>query len=240
MAWTKASIVQKLRQLDKAGQKLSYSQLAKRNQKLLSAAVYHFGSYRSAVEKAGIDYANHLRRPHWTKQNIIALIKKAKRKGTDLHWSAVSKRRDELGRAAFASLQPRLFKTWARALHAAGLDADEVQRYRHWNPQSIAFELRSRAAARDAVNSGAVQAEDPSLHAAALRHFKSFDKALAAARIDPDAHRRRQAWTEDRIRSEIKRMSRREPLTSARLRRENMPLYGAMLRRFGSLDRVGK
>ena len=35
-------------------------------------------------------------------------------------------------RAAFASLQPRLFGSWDRALHGAGLDADEVNRYRKW------------------------------------------------------------------------------------------------------------
>src|SRR5215208_7372634 len=145
MVWNQDEIILSLKRLYKAGEDLSYNALARRRQALVSAAAYHFGSYRRAVERAGIDYAQVIRRPRWSKQSIIGLIKQAKRKDEDLHWSAVTKRRDELGRAAFASLQPRLFGSWDRALHAAGLDADEVNRYRKWNKNTIVFELRGRA-----------------------------------------------------------------------------------------------
>ena len=50
-------------------------------QALLSAAAYHYGSYRIAVEKAGIDYADVIRRPRWTKPRIIRLLKEAKQEG---------------------------------------------------------------------------------------------------------------------------------------------------------------
>ena len=109
MVWDKPRIIKELKRLAKAGADLSYNALARKRQALLSAAAYHFGSYRKAVERAGIDYTEVTRRPRWTKPRIIALIKKGKRAGHDLHWSAVTRRRDELGRAAFASLQPRLF-----------------------------------------------------------------------------------------------------------------------------------
>src|SRR5678815_895597 len=109
MKWDKASISARLRKLHRASKPLSYSGLARHHQSLLSAAAYHFGSYRKAIEKAGIDYSEVIRRPRWTKKRIIELIKQARRDGTDLHWGAVTKRRDELGRAAFAALQPRLF-----------------------------------------------------------------------------------------------------------------------------------
>src|SRR5690349_12940380 len=119
MVWDKSRIKAELKRQYRAGANLSYNALAKKNQALVSAAAYHYGSYRSAVEAAGIDYAAVTRRPRWTKQAIIRLIKQAKRAGDDLHWSAVTKRRDELGKAAFASLQPRLFGRWDRALSAA-------------------------------------------------------------------------------------------------------------------------
>src|SRR3954466_9499877 len=102
--WDKAEILQALKKLYKEGKDLSYTQLAKKMQPLVSAAAYHFGSYRQAIEKAGIDYAEVVRRPRWTKPQIIRLIKQAKRDGSDLNWSAVTKRGDQLGRAAFASL----------------------------------------------------------------------------------------------------------------------------------------
>src|SRR5690349_1313112 len=115
MLWDKQRIQEELKRLSRRGDDLSYNSLARRKQSLVSAAAYHFGSYRGAVEEAGIDYATVVRRPRWTKQAIIGLIKQAKRQGEDLHWSAVTKRRDELGRAAFAALQPRLFGKWDRA-----------------------------------------------------------------------------------------------------------------------------
>src|SRR5687768_15344045 len=121
MVWNQDEIIRSLKRLHKAGEDLSYNALAAKRQPLVSAAAYHFGSYRRAVEKAGIDYADVTRRPRWTRQMIIGLIKDAKREGADLHWSAVTKRRDELGKAAFASLQPRLFGSWDRALHGSGL-----------------------------------------------------------------------------------------------------------------------
>ena len=42
-------------------------------------------------------------------------------------------------KAAFASLQPRLFGSWDRALHGAGLDAEEVSRYRKWDADTVVF-----------------------------------------------------------------------------------------------------
>jgi len=67
-----------LKKLYKQGVDLSYNALAARHQPLVSAAAYHFGSYRAAVEKAGIDYSTVVRRPRWTRAAIIKLIKNAK------------------------------------------------------------------------------------------------------------------------------------------------------------------
>jgi hypothetical protein len=173
MKWDKPAITSKLRKLHRAGRDLSYSGLARQHQSLLSAAAYHFGSYRKAIEKAGIDYADIIQRPRWNKKRIIALIKQARREGQDLHWGAVTRRRDELGRAAFAALQPRLFGKWDRALHAAGLDADEIACYRSWDKNTVAFEIRARAQADEPLSSGALQKEDPGLHAAAVRAARS-------------------------------------------------------------------
>src|SRR5205085_10420216 len=114
MVWDKPRIKAELKRLYRSGVNLSYNALAKRRQSLVSAAAYHFGSYRKAVERAGIDYAAVTRRPRWSKLLIITQIKQARKNGEDLHWSAVTRRRDELGLAAFASLQPRLFGRWHR------------------------------------------------------------------------------------------------------------------------------
>ena len=235
MIWNQDEIIRSLRKLFKAGEDLSYNALARKRQALVSAAAYHFGSYRRAVERAGIDYATVVRRPRWTKQAIIGLIKTARRTDEDLHWSAVTKRRDELGRAAFAALQPRLFGSWDRALHAAGLDADEVNRYRKWDKDRIVFELRSRHREHEPLNSGAIQREDPGLHAAAVRHFSSYDEALRAAKLDPDRVRERRSWDRSAVSRGLKSMKRAgEHLSDSAVRRRHPALYGAAVRLFGS------
>lgn len=239
--WDKRRITDKLKALHKAGQSLSYNRLARSHQSLVSAAAYHFGSYRKAVEKAGIDYAQVTRRPRWTKPAIIRLIKQARRNDEDLHWSAVTRRRDELGKAAFASLQKRLFGNWERALAGAGLDSDEISRYRKWNRQSIVFDLKERFADGEALNSGAMQKEDPGVHAAAVRHFGSYDAALKAAGLNPDEHRERQRWTRKKVIAALKKFKRQHPgLPDAAMRREAPALYGAALRTFKTLAAARK
>src|SRR5271169_6844751 len=168
MVWNKSKIKQALLRLHKQHVDLSYNSLARRMQPLVSAAAYHFGSYRQAVMQAGIDYAEVVRRPRWTRSAIIKLLRESKRAGKELHWSAVTKRRDELGKAAFASLQPRLFGRWDRALRDAGLDADKINRYRKWNKNAVIADLRSRLRKGQGLNSGALQRHAPDLHAAAV------------------------------------------------------------------------
>ena len=235
LSWDKSQILTTLKKLHREGRDLSYTQLARRHQPLVSAAAYHFGSYRDAVEKAGIDYGDVVRRPRWTKQEIIRLIKQARRAGEDLHWSAVTKRGDELGRAAFASLQKRLFGSWDRALAASGLDADDISQYRKWDKNSIAFELKGRFRDSEPLNSGAVQKEDPGLHAAAVRHFGSYDNALRAAKVDPAKIRRRQRWSKDEVDRRLRTFSRRHEITDAALRATDPALYGAVLRFYRSV-----
>lgn len=241
MVWDKPRILDEIRKLYKKNVELSYNALAKKNQKLLSAAAYHYGSYRAAVEKAGIPYAEVLRRPRWTKQIIIQLIKDARKKGEDLHWAAVTQRRDELGRAAFAAIQKRLFGTWDRALTSAGLDADEISCYRTWDKTSVAFDLKARAADGEAMNSGALQKEDPGLHAAAVRYFGSYDAALKAAKLNPANFRQRKSWSPEAVVISLKAAKKKHKVIGDSIIRKSDPaLYGAAVRLYGSFGKALK
>ncbi len=235
MVWDKTKIIQALKKFHKQGVDLSYNSLARKQQSLVSAAAYHFGSFRNAVERAGIDYAEVIRRPRWTRTSIIKLIKEAKRAGKELHWSAVTKRRDDVGKAAFASLQPRLFGSWDRALHAAGLDADEVNRYRKWDKNTVIAELKARHRDSEALNSGSIQKDDPGLHAAAVRHFVGYDMALRAAKIDPVKVRQRRIWDRTDVIRGLKQAKKSgKHISDSAIRREHPALYGAAVRLFGS------
>jgi hypothetical protein len=241
MVWTRGKILRELRRLHRAGHDLSYNHLAKTKQSLVSAAAYHWGAYRRAVEEAGIEYGAILRRPRWTKVAIIRLIKEARRRGADLHWSAVTQARGELAKAAFASLQSRLFGRWDKALQAAGLDADDVALYRKWDKESIIYEMRSRYRDGKPLNSGAIQSEDPGLHAAAVRHLGTYDAALQAAKLDPFKVRRRQRWTRKQVIAAIKATARSgESVSDSSVRRNAPALYGAAVRLFGAFTAARK
>jgi len=235
MIWTKENILAALKERFKAGEDISYNELAHSQQALVSAAAYHFNSYRDAVEKAGIDYAAITRRPRWTKARIVALIKMGHRDKQDLHWSAVTKRRDELGKAAFASLQKRLFGRWDAALEASGLKVSDVSRYRQWDKPAIVAEIKHRVSQKKDINSGTIQKDDPGLHAAAVRFFGKYDAALKAAKINPASVRRRKSWSAEEVLRSLKQLARQgEHLSDGQVRREHPALYGAAVRLLGS------
>ncbi len=235
MVWNKSKIKQALLRLHKQHVDLSYNSLARKMQPLVSAAAYHFGSYRQAIVQSGIDYAEVVRRPRWTRAAIIKLLRESKRAGKELHWSAVTKRRDELGKAAFASLQPRLFGRWDRALRDAGLDADKINRYRKWKKSSVVIELRKRFRKGQGLNSGALQRHDPGLHAAAVRHFDGYDQALRAAKIDPAKIRQRRVWVKADVLRGIRQTKKSgKSLSDSIIRRDQPALYGAATRLYGS------
>ncbi|MCE9558014.1 MAG: hypothetical protein K8R88_03600, partial [Armatimonadetes bacterium] len=125
--------------------------------------------------------------------------------------------------------------------HAAGLDADDINLYRKWTRSGIAFELKSLAADNQPLSSGAVQKEDPGLHAAALRYFGSYDKALQAAKINPTSVRQRQVWTKPRVVAELKKLGKKKKsLPDTAVRGKNPPLYGAAVRLFGTFAKARK
>lgn len=237
MGWESGKITEVLRKYHRRGYDLSYNAMQRRDQPLVSAAAYHCGSYRRACEKAGLDYAEISRRPRWTKPKIIRVLKAAYRAEEDLHWSAVTRRKDDLGKAAFASLQPRLFGSWDRALHAAGLDADLIAMYRSWDRATVVADLKALHADNGQLNSGALQKQDPGLHAAAIRHFRTYDAALRAAGIDPASARLRRSWSREQVIAEFRKRRRAKlGVTDTAVRREFPALYGAALRLFGNFS----
>jgi hypothetical protein len=190
MRWTPKAILAELRARHARGKAIGYRVLARKHRSLVSAAAYHFGSFRNAVEAAGIDYLTVSSRPKWTKPAVIRVIKQARRDGKDLSWSAVIKRKSLLRRAAYVAVQKRLFGGWPRALEAAGVDADSSSRYQGWDKTLVVAELKQRSADGEPCNSYAVLCSNPALHAAAIRHCGSFANAVRAAGLGGKRHGR--------------------------------------------------
>ena len=73
------------------------------------------------------------------------------------------------------------------------------------------------------------------LHAAAVRHFSTYDDALRAAKVDPDRVRERKRWDKAAVVRGLKSAKKSGGrLSDSSVRREHPALYGASVRLFGS------
>lgn len=94
---------------------------------LFRKARHRFGSWRKAIEAAGLDYKKVVQRHKWSKERIVAEIRRLYADGKDLSITAVQRNRPDL--LAIAQ-SPRYFGSWRNAIEAAGLDYEMIKRQR--------------------------------------------------------------------------------------------------------------
>jgi hypothetical protein len=187
--WTRKSIIAEIKRLYDANEELYYSKAEDNHLNLVRAAGWHYGTWRRAVEAAGIDYESLSRYQRWNKQRIIDRIRELHAQGKELHWRAVSTQVDPA--LAAAALRPNGFNTWRDALAAAGFDIEEVARYKEWDEAKVLKAIRQRKRAGLSMHSKSLQSEDQSLFCAARRRFGSWDGALNAAGLKAEKIRLR-------------------------------------------------
>jgi len=233
--WSKKKIVDQIAALRRKGEDLSYNHMARSHQGLLAAANYHFGGWGEAVNAAGIDYANEVRKiPRWTGEKIIKAIRDAHKQGVDLSWTNVTKDR-RYSALAYAAIRDNQFGSWDSALNAAKVDPRRVRRYEAWDEEKIVRRIKERAKAGKPLNSKAMQDEDSKLFNAALNYFGGWAKALKAAGLNPEDVYKRRRWSREAIIKEIKQLHRkRVDLAAPNMRRSHSSLYSAGCKYFGS------
>lgn len=232
--WDRQRIATELLRLRRAGHDICSRNLRRSHARLHSAAIHHFGSYRAAVESAGIDYGTVCHEPphHWSREAIITELRR--RGGQPLHQAAMERDAPALVMAAY-----RYFGTYRRAIEAAGMDYESVRARarRIWNTRRIVAELRRAGRDGNGLWQGAMKRSRPSLLRAAQRYFGSYRRAARAAGIEaaalrPPAYRR---WSPPKVLEELQRMHRdREPLNPTYLRKERPYLFRVCAHRFGS------
>ena len=180
--WSKESIGLEIRALYDGGANLSYSAMAKSYLPLLRAATRHFGSWEAAISFAGLDYDAIRQYKTWSRQRIIDRIHELHSEGVDLSWRNLSEHIDP--QLAAAATKKSHFGSWREAIEAAGLDYDDIRRYKSWTDDRILAGLRERADQGEPLNAKNVQHEDITLITAARRRYDSWHLALKAAGFD--------------------------------------------------------
>ncbi|HLK55770.1 MAG TPA: hypothetical protein VKU00_04360 [Chthonomonadaceae bacterium] len=180
--WSKETIGLEIRRMFEIGENLNYAHIAQEQVALLRAATRYFGSWRLAVEYAGLNYEDIRRYKTWTRDRILERIRELYDKGEDLSWRHVSTKVDP--QLAAAATKHKHFGSWRGAVSAAGLDYAQIRRYREWDEDTITTRLRELHAKGVDLNAKSMEDFDITLITAARRRFDSWDKALTAAGLD--------------------------------------------------------
>jgi len=140
--------------------------------RLANAARRRFGSWKVAVEAAGLTGKITVKKPlrRWSRESVIAEIQNWHRSGRAL--TSISKDNQSLYCAA-----KTWFGSWRAALSAAGFQSS----HRVWSKELIIDEIRKRSHEGVSLSSGDVA--NRNLAAVAYRHFGSWRKAIDAAGV---------------------------------------------------------
>jgi len=180
--WSKDTIAYEIQRLFQSGENLNYASIAAEEVALLRAATRYFGSWRNAIEYAGLNYDDIRRYKTWTQERILERIQELHAAGEDLSWRHVSTSVDP--QLAAAATKRKHFGSWRGAVTAAGLDYGQIRRYREWDSKMIEQTLRELYAQGIDLNARSIEEYDITLITAARRRFDSWDAALTAAGLD--------------------------------------------------------
>ncbi len=123
----KQQVIDAIRRLYQQGKLDELSGAWRHHLSLCRKARHRFGSWRKAIEAAGLDYQAVVQRQKWSKERIVAEIRRLYAAGQDLSITAVHRNHPAL--LAIAQ-SPRYFGSWREAIEAAGLDYEMIKRQR--------------------------------------------------------------------------------------------------------------
>lgn len=123
-SWNRQRIIERIRELYEQGEDLSWRNVSTNLDPQLAAAATkpkHFGSWRKAIEAAGIDYQEVRRYHHWDEETIIKRVRELYEQGVPLN----AKHIEEIDIPLITAARRR-FESWDKALQAAGLDYKQI------------------------------------------------------------------------------------------------------------------
>jgi hypothetical protein len=118
--WSRDRILERIRELHSKGEDLSWRHVSTQVDPQLAAAATkrkHFGSWRNAIQAAGLKYSDIRRYREWDEKAVIDRLKQLHSEGRDLNAKSMEEYDITLITAA-----RRRFDSWDKALTAAGLD----------------------------------------------------------------------------------------------------------------------
>lgn len=224
--WSSDQVLREIRVWRDQGQALYANHVRLNYQELLAASIRYFGSWQKAVETAGIPYDQVRKYRQWSNEAIIQEIRDLHARGVDLSFRAMAL--SQHNAMVYAAIRPKYFGSWKSALEAAGLESEEIYRYRSWEETDILEEIRRLKSEGADLSSKAMDESSNRLIATARRRFGNWGRALERAGINYDEIRRRKRWTRDSLVDGILDLKRQGiPLITPEVKRANPSLFAA-------------
>jgi hypothetical protein len=179
-------VLRRICQLCYNGYNMSAKRNAQRDRRLCEAAIQHFGSWRRAMQEAGI-HVEHVRRCStrrpFNQQEIIDQLRQRHEAGQSLDWRVVC-----LENRVFARAAKNTFHSWQCALAAAGLAAEKLVTPGgpKWNRVLVLEAIQAQKQAGKPLTYSATLCDHPSLISAAQKYFGNWTKARIAAGCAPE------------------------------------------------------
>jgi hypothetical protein len=171
--------------------------------------------------------------PKWSKESIALEIRSMYESGENLNYASVANSNMSLLRGA-----TRYFGTWEAAVNFAGLDYNQIRRYKSWSRDRIIERIKElHNQGVDLSWRNVCLNVDPQLAAAATKksHFGSWREALEASGLDYDAIRKYREWDDDRVIQMVKDFhDKGKELNAKNMEQEDITLITAARRRFDS------
>jgi hypothetical protein len=198
--WSPQGLLALIRVEHRAGRDLSYASMRQRLG-ITNTCTQYFGSYRQAVQAAGIDYTTIRRRRSWTKPSVVQELQDLQKRGQDLSTMALLRHSASLYRAAGF-----YFGSYTKALHAVGIDPAKFRRFTTWSKPLIIETLQDLDRRGRDLRKSAMDDHSSKVYDAARNHFGTYEKALRAAGLDYPPKKPLTFWTRVKVLKTLQRL----------------------------------
>ncbi len=245
LVWSKKKIIFQIKERYKSKEPLNAKYMIENDNRLYSAGRKHFGSWKLAIEHAGLDYSKIKKKPIsnnpfpfvqiWSDDKIIDDILCLYKQKLPLNTTWARKHHSKLFYAAI-----EYFSSWGNAITYAGLDYNKIRKYHEkWTREHVILEIRKLHNQGKPLNYQFVKREVKSLIGEATILFGSWEFALKAAGFDSSLIRKRKKWNKKKIKYEVRKRKREgKSITYSGIKRDDFPLFRAIQRYYRKVPKV--
>lgn len=229
--WTREKILRNMRQRKEVGFTTTAEGVFNENPKLYHAVLDYFNSWEGLYEELG--YALPAKnnkvtktRRRWTKEKILEEMKERVESNLGVKPRELQKEYQALYKAVRKN-----YESWEELYEELGI---EVRIGGKWSKEDIRVAMKQRLKNNLAVNPYTVYSEHRALYNAALKNYDSWEELYKELGIEEP---RKRLWTKERIREEIeKRVESNLSVKSTEIRNDNVSLYAAVRRYYGTWE----